>query len=410
MPQLVEKTNRLSRMDGSKTRWRLPLDKAASRARSVLPCAHAPPGLEALGFAGREGDRQKRRGQALPQFGRSRARRGRGRLKAKAPSFAAIDLGTNNCRLLVARPQRSGFRVVDSFSRIVRLGEGLAATGRLSEAAIECTIKALRVCAGKVRQNGASRVRAVATEACRIAVNGGDFLERAREQTGIELEPITAVEEARLTLAGCAPLLDGRHDHALVFDIGGGSTELTWVGLSDGGAPTPLATRSLPHGVVNLAERFGRNLMAPVDYTRIIDLIDAELAPFDADNGISEAVGRGRVQMLGTSGTVTTLGGLHLDLPRYDRSMVDGLVLEFDRIADITARLVAMDYAALLALPCIGRGRADLMVAGCAILEAICRRWPVGRLCAADRGIREGLLLAMMADDARPSAGRPGRA
>ncbi len=341
----------------------------------------------------------------MRQYGRSRARHGRG---TKAPAFAAIDLGTNNCRLLVARPQRSGFRVVDSFSRIVRLGEGLAATGRLSEAAIERTIKALLVCAGKVRKNRARRVRAVATEACRIAVNGGDFLERAKAETGIELEPITAAEEARLTLAGCAPLLDGRHDHALVFDIGGGSTELTWVGLSDDGAPTPLATRSLPQGVVNLAERYGQDLMAAANYARIIDLLDAGLAPFDADNGIAGAAGRGRVQMLGTSGTVTTLGGLHLDLPRYDRSMVDGMVLEFDRIADITARLVAMDYAALLALPCIGRGRADLMVAGCAILEAICRRWPVGRLCAADRGIRVGLLLAMMADDARPSPGRSG--
>jgi exopolyphosphatase/guanosine-5'-triphosphate,3'-diphosphate pyrophosphatase len=337
----------------------------------------------------------------LPQFGRSRVRRGRGRHKARAPVFAAIDLGTNNCRLLVARLQRSGFRVVDSFSRIVRLGEGLEASGRLSEAAIRRTIKALRVCAGKVRESGARRIPSVATEACRIAVNGGDFLERAQSETGIELEPITAAEEAHLTLAGCAPLLDGPHGHALVFDIGGGSTELTWVELAPGEAPLPLDTLSLPQGVVNLAERYGQDLMAAENYAEIVDLIDAGLAPFDADNAISAAIGRGDVQMLGTSGTVTTMGGLHLDLPRYDRSKVDGLDLEFDCIADITARLVAMDYQDRLALPCIGRGRADLMVAGCAILEAICRRWPVGRLRAADRGIREGLLLAMMADDAR---------
>ncbi len=342
----------------------------------------------------------------MRQFGRSRARHGRGNRGPKAPAFAAIDLGTNNCRLLVAKPQRPGFRVVDSFSRIVRLGEGLAATGRLSEQAIRRTIKALRICAGKVRENGARRVRGVATEACRIAVNGGDFLERARHETGIELEPITAAEEARLTLAGCAPLLDPTHDHALVFDIGGGSTELIWVGLLGGGPPKALAIRSLPQGVVNLAERYGQDLMAAADYARIIDLIDAGLAPFDSDNGISGAVGRGRVQMLGTSGTVTTLGGLHLDLPRYDRSKVDGLVMEFDSIADIIARLATMDYADRLALPCIGRGRADLMVAGCAILEAICRRWLVGRLRVADRGIREGLLLAMMADDTGPLPSR----
>ena len=337
----------------------------------------------------------------MPQFGRSRARHGRSRRVPKAPAFAAIDLGTNNCRLLVAYPQRSGFRVVDSFSRIVRLGEGLDATGHLSEEAIRRTIKALRVCAGKVRENGGSRLRGVATEACRIAVNGVDFLERAREETGIDLEPISAAEEAHLTLAGCAPLLDGAGGHALVFDIGGGSTELTWVELTAGERPLPLDTRSLPQGVVNLAERYGQDLMAAENYAEIIALIDSGLAPFDADNGISAAVMRGGVQMLGTSGTVTTMGGLHLDLPRYDRSKVDGLDLEFEWIADITARLVAMDYEDRLALPCIGRGRADLMVAGCAILEAICRRWPVGRLRAADRGIREGLLLAMMADDAR---------
>ncbi len=327
---------------------------------------------------------------------RSAGRRLRG---TPAPVYGAVDLGTTNCRMLMAKPAGGDFRVVGSYSRIVRLGEGLAASGRLSEAAIARTMEALNVCAEKMRARGVRKVRGVATEACRRAGNCAEFLKRVKAETGLALELISPVKEARLTLAGCAPLLDAACPRALVFDIGGGSTELMWIGLAAGRAPRLLGMVSLKCGVVTLAERHGRDAMPPRDYERLVAGIEAELSPFEAEHGIAGEIARGRVQMLGTSGTVTTFGGIYLDLPRYERSRVDGLVIDFDSIAAIGARLAGMDYEARSAHPCIRRDRADLMVMGCAILGAICRRWPVGRLRIADRGIREGLLLGMMAAD-----------
>ncbi len=320
-------------------------------------------------------------------------------------AYAAVDLGTNNCRMLVARPSARGFRVVDSFSRIVRLGEGLASSGRLAEAAIERTVDALRVCAGKMRNRSVRRSRNVATEACRRARNRQVLLDRVEAETGLVLEIISPAEEARLTLAGCASLLDGRSPFVLVFDIGGGSIEATWVTQDGTGPPGVLGVLSLSFGVVDLAEEYGCENVEPDRYARLVDCVDAELGAFDGEFGIAREIARGRVQMLGTSGTVTTLGALYLDLPRYDRARVDGLDMDFEGIASTSATLARMDRETRAANNCIGRGRADLVVMGCAVLDAICRRWPVGRLRVADRGIREGLLIDLMAaDGTRPAA------
>lgn len=325
-------------------------------------------------------------------------RRRRPRGDAPKAACAALDLGTNNCRMLVARPSGRSFKVIDSFSRVIRLGEGLSATGRLGEAAIGRALEALGVCAAKIRRRRVARIRGVATEACRRAVNGASFLERIERQTGIVLETVSPREEARLTLAGVAPLLDAALPLAMIFDIGGGSTEVTWIAQSPGRAPRTLGVLSIPSGVVTLAERHGTGLIAADAYAEMVAGIDAGLAPFDAEHGIAGEVAAGRVHMLGTSGTVTMLGGLHLGLERYDRSRVDGLDIDFDSIHAIVGRLKGMDLESRAAHPCIGRQRADLAVAGCAILEALCRRWPVGRLRVADRGIREGLLMSMMGD------------
>ena len=346
-------------------------------------------------------------GVSVRQSGNRRGYDGRRRHRPSgAPSvYAAVDLGTNNCRMLVARPSGRGFRVVDSFSRIVRLGEGLAVGGNLSEAAIERTVEALKVCAAKMRSQRATRIRNIATEACRRAGNCQTLIDRVEAEAGLVLEPITAAEEAHLTLAGCASLLDRRLPHGLVFDIGGGSTEVIWVARTNDGPPAIVELLSLPFGVVDLAREFGCETVDGATYATIVERIDADLAHFDQRCGIGEAVAEGKVQMLGTSGTVTTLGALFLDLPRYDRARVDGLDMDFDGIAEISARLAAMDCAARAENPCIGRQRADLVVMGCAILDAVCRRWPVGRLRVADRGIREGLLIGMMtADGTRPAA------
>jgi exopolyphosphatase/guanosine-5'-triphosphate,3'-diphosphate pyrophosphatase len=311
---------------------------------------------------------------------------------------AALDLGTNNCRLLVARGTRRGFRVIDAFSRIVRLGEGLAATGLLSEPAMERTIEALKICAGKVAQRRVTDARYVATEACRRAANCAEFLARVEARTGIAIEIITSDEEARLVVAGCAPLLERRLPHALVFDIGGGSTELVWLSVprDPWSMPRVEGFVSLPEGVVTLSDRYGGCDVAPEAYAAMVAEMRAALLPFEERWGIAAAVARGAVQMLGSSGTVTTLAGIHLALPRYNRATVDGSELSFESVRQVTERLRGMSYAARAAEACVGSERADLVLAGCAILEAMCQLWPVGRLRVADRGIREGILQGLL--------------
>ncbi len=314
------------------------------------------------------------------------------------PIFVALDLGTNNCRMLAARPDpRGGFRVVDSFSRITRLGAGMQETGALSEAAMARTIDALRACARKMSRHHIAGARLVATAACRRARNAAEFLERAERESGLRLEVISADEEARLALSGCAPLLRPGCEGALVFDIGGGSTELMWVAPEPAtGAFRLVDIVSLPLGVVTVAETRGGDLCEQ-DYDLVIGEVCEVLRDFDRQHGISERVAVGEpIQMLGTSGTVTTLGGVMLDLPRYDRDSVDGLEVDFISIVAVSRRLRAMTCADRALHPCIGRERADLVVSGCAILEAICDTWPVGRLRIADRGIREGVLTDLM--------------
>jgi exopolyphosphatase/guanosine-5'-triphosphate,3'-diphosphate pyrophosphatase len=321
------------------------------------------------------------------------------------PLYAALDLGTNNCRMLVARPTQRGFRVVDAFSRVTRLGEGLSASGRLSEAAMERTLDALEACVLKMERNQVNRARMVATEACRRASNGGEFTARIKARTGLLPEIVTPAEEAGLAMVGCASLLDPHVPWALVFDIGGGSTELVWVSNSPLGQ-TIMGTQSIPTGVVTLAEQWAGELGTNAGYATVVDQISRAFRPFESLHAIAAMMTGNMVQMLGTSGTVTTLGALHLGLERYDRSQVDGLELSFTDIAAVTRRLAAMSPAERAAHPCIGVERADLVLAGCAILEALCRLWPLGRLRVADRGVREGVLLGMIREDSLGGDGR----
>lgn len=318
--------------------------------------------------------------------------------------YAALDLGTNNCRMLVARPQgRRGFRVIDAFSRITRLGEGVAASGRLSNEAMARTVAALRACADKMARNRVTHARLVATEACRRAANHAEFAARVAGETGLTLDIISAHEEAGLALDGCASLMEPGVPWALVFDIGGGSTELVWV-KTEGRHRQVQGVQSLPVGVVTLAEASGDRLNTAEGYAEAVAAIQKRLTGFEQEHGIARLLGAGRVQMLGTSGTVTTLAALHLDLERYERSLVDGLDLHFEHIAGVTRRLAGMSTADRARHPCIGPERADLVLAGCAILEAMCRLWPLTSLRVADRGVREGLLLAMMAENTHSPA------
>ncbi|WP_374764610.1 Ppx/GppA phosphatase family protein [Yunchengibacter salinarum] len=358
------------------------------------------------------GGRPERSGEAHRAGGRrSRGRRGgRDRDGGFRGVYSAIDLGTNNCRLLIAKPTRHGFRVVDAFSRIVRLGEGIKASGDLSEAAMDRTVDALKICAQKIDRRGVTCMRHVATEACRVAGNRDVFVDRIKQETGLNIEVISAAEEARLAVMGCQSLVAPTNRHALVFDIGGGSTELIWVRMKPGGGSEIQGWMSIPWGVVNLTEQFGdaRGNASANAYAAMIDEVKTHLNAFEEAHNVGACIGRRRVQFLGTSGTVTTLASLHLKLPRYIRDEVDGAWMKAHHIQRLSHQVAEMSYDERAAQPCIGRERADLVVAGCAILEGILGMWQVPSLRVADRGIREGILRGLMQLDSPPANTMPG--
>jgi exopolyphosphatase/guanosine-5'-triphosphate,3'-diphosphate pyrophosphatase len=312
--------------------------------------------------------------------------------------YAALDLGTNNCRLLIACPSSDGFRVVDSFSRIIRLGEGISTTGCISEAAIDRAIAALSICRDKIQSKRAKRLRLIATEACRAASNAQGFRDRVAAETGIRLEVIDRETEAALAVLGCSPLLDPRGRGAMLFDIGGGSSELVRIERDPrqpNAKPRTKAWMSIPLGVVTLAEHFGGKDVTRESYARMVEEVARHIAPFAAEHGGDLH----DMHLLGTSGTVTTLAGIHLNLARYDRRRIDGVWMSD---ADVTAtvdRLLGMSYHERADNNCISIERADLVLAGCAILDAIRNAFPLPRLRVADRGLREGMLVEMMRED-----------
>ena len=312
--------------------------------------------------------------------------------------YAALDLGTNNCRLLIACPSGDSFRVVDSFSRIIRLGEGISATGCISEAAIERALAALAVCRDKIQSRKARRLRLIATEACRAASNAEGFRSRVAAETGIELEVIDRETEAALAVIGCSPLVDPKGRGAILFDIGGGSTELVRIERDPhlpGAEPLNRAWMSIPLGVVTLAEHFGGRDVTRESYQRMVEEVARHVAPFAAEHGRDVA----GMHLLGTSGTVTTLAGIHLNLARYDRRRVDGIWMSAAELTTTVDRLLGMSYQERAINHCISVDRADLVLAGCAILDAIRSAFPLPRLRVADRGLREGMLVEMMRED-----------
>ncbi len=313
--------------------------------------------------------------------------------------FATIDLGTNNCRMMIAKPAATGFEVVDGYSRIVRLGEGVVTSNRLNDDAMGRTLNALRTCATKMKAWGVANIRCIATEACRRAENGEAFLKRVEQETGLLFEIVTPELEAHLTLHGCMPLFVADKPKTLLFDIGGGSTEIVWAEMLTPQSPKLLGVLSFPKGVVTLAETYRNDEADTETFARICADVSEILKPFGRQHGIADAIAADQIQMIGTSGTLTTLGALALNLERYDRRQVDGLEISFQTIEALVNQIVGMTMEARQAVPCIGRDRADLMLMGCAILTAICQLWPVGQLRAADRGIREGLLMEMIEKD-----------
>jgi len=330
---------------------------------------------------------------------------GRSKSRSSSPCYGAIDLGTNNCRLLIARDVGDSFRIIDSYSRVVRLGQGLAASGRLSDESMDAAIEAISVCVSKMKSRRVKRWRSVATEACRKASNGEEFLARVKAETGIALEVISPRVESRLAVMGCLNLVDPTKDVALVIDIGGGSTELSWVDvrkLRDGGEnhrlhrPPISAWASLPIGVVTLSEQVPEHDDKTLWYQEMCDFVRKTISEVGCESRFTNVFKQGRGHLIGTSGTITSLAGIHLKLPYYQRAKVDGL---WFRSADAVA--VARDMGSRTLEerakePCIGEDRAHLLVAGCAITDVICDIWPSKMIRVADRGLREGMLIGLM--------------
>jgi exopolyphosphatase/guanosine-5'-triphosphate,3'-diphosphate pyrophosphatase len=328
----------------------------------------------------------------------------------RLPVFAALDLGTNNCRLLIARPVAyptrlaHNIKVLDTFSRIVRLGEGLTANGQLSPDAMSRTLSALKLCKKKLERFDIAFARYVATEACRQAANNVEFITRVKDETGISIDIISNEEEAKLAFLGCSTLLTSASENAIVFDIGGGSTEFMWVKRDDM-APAELLCehrimdwRSLNQGVMNLSEKFGGAAFAEVYFDELVGHMVKRLRAFDKKNKISDAVKSGGVQMLSTSGTLTTLAAIHLGLTHYERARVDGFTFAMDDLRDAVQKILGMRASERFSNPCIGVDRSDYIISGCAIFEAICTLWPVSEITIADRGVREGIILSLMQD------------
>lgn len=356
--------------------------------------------------APRRDDRSQRPGPDR-QRARNGGAGGPGASGREAPVYGALDLGTNNCRLLIAKPARDGFRVVDSFSRIVRLGEGLSRTGRLDDAAMDRAYDALGLCGERIAKRGvdSSRLMAVATQACRQADNGEAFIERVRRGTGLKLRIIDPVEEARLAVEGCLNLFDHSAEAVLVVDVGGGSTELSWLKREDSGDFVLEGWMSAPVGVVTLAERHPEP-EAGLDawYDAMVADMGRALEAAPVSPGLRDIFLAGRGHMIGTSGAITSLAGIHLGLRRYQRNLVDGLWMTRADCVSAAEKLMALGPVGRAAESCIGPDRADLVLAGAAIMQAVQEAWPSERVRVADRGLREGLLLQQMR-----AARQPGR-
>ncbi|MCP5381796.1 MAG: Ppx/GppA family phosphatase [Kordiimonadaceae bacterium] len=328
---------------------------------------------------------------------RSSPKKRRNNVLTKNQVYGVVDLGTNNCRLLVAVPNASGFKVIDSFSRIVRLGEGLKEQKKISVEATERTVSALKICMEKMRRRGVTRMWNVATQACREAENGAEFVKTIEDQVKISLDIINPQEEARLAVMGCKELLDTKYNCGIIFDIGGGSTEIIWINFCNRRIPEIIDWISIPLGVVNLSEEYGTREALPIaHYEEMKERVKEHIVPFEEKHGITASIEENRVQLMGTSGTVTTLTSMHLNQAIYDRNEVDGAWMKAADLVNLCQDLAKLDYAERLALNNIGNDRAELVVAGCAILDAIIDVWPIKDVRVADRGIREGMLHHLM--------------
>lgn len=309
------------------------------------------------------------------------------------PYFAAIDLGSNSCRLLICTPTSTGLEVVEAFSRVVRLSEGLPRTGVMSQAAMDRVLVVLEQSAKRLRRFTPHYLDCVATEACRTAKNTDPFLRRIKENIGFDFRVISQEEEARLTVEGISSLLDPSYPYALVFDVGGGSTEVVLLQQNTEAPNEVVDWMSLPVGVVSITEIEKPD--CATSYLRVVSSLKETLLKFGAPHNISDLIQKNQIQLIGSSGTATTAAALHLDLHYYDRQRIDGQTLTFEDVERVIKNIQMMSFEERVQHPCIGPERADLVLGGMAIFEGLAKAWPIGRVTVADRGVRDGLIKKM---------------
>ena len=295
---------------------------------------------------------------------------------------AAIDLGTNTARLLIA--SKNPYRQLLLNRTITRLGGGFTRERGLSEEAQLRSIAALKEFAGQISCHQATRVRAVATSAVRDAINGRAFCERVQAETGICLEVIDGAEEAALTLKGVAAILDDKSGELAVFDVGGGSTEYT-LAVDE----QPLFSRSLPIGVVRLTE--GKVGVAQMEdkIRRELALLQRQLAGEGLDQRFAKAT------LIGTAGTATTLAAIQIGMKDYDYRRVNNHTMPLAEVQRIFDLLEPLTPKQRLEVPGLEPGREDLIIAGTLVVLVTMRVFGFRSFKVSDSGLLEGLILGV---------------
>lgn len=307
--------------------------------------------------------------------------------------FASIDLGTNTVRLLVVTGNSKGFTTLHSNQLITRLGEGLSHSGILKDIAMERTIKAVLDFKREASKYSPFAIWVAATSAVREAKNRNEFIEKIREVTGLELEVIPWEEEARRTLLGVFSGLDGNIKKAIVFDIGGGSTE--YILTVDKRLVKSVGTAL---GVVHLSEKYIRK--DPVDDGELIILESVITNKIrNVKSQLHDVLCTMHdVRLIGTAGTVTTIAALDLNLHPYDPAKVNGYVLNIENVKEILKKLKNMTLEERRNIPALESGREDLIIPGAVIVIKTMEIFGFNEMIVSDYGLREGIILAKMSE------------
>ena len=300
----------------------------------------------------------------------------------KQNRFAAIDLGSTNCRLVIVDIIEDKYKIICSFSEILNLGRNLSFSNEFNDEIIEKTIEIFKIISQKLKYYNVLSYRCVATEACRQSINSDELVKRIHERTNIEIEIIPSKEEARLCLKSCLNHNVNLNDFNLVFDIGGGSTEI--IIFDSIYSNKDFDFLSIPIGVINFSEK-----VSLFKTEKVLGQLEKQMMFFSKKKKIHNEP----ISIIGSCGTVTTLCAIHLKLNYYQKSLVDNTLLEIEDLKQTCNFVKRLSSEEKEKHPCIGPQRINLLDNGILILEKILESWPVKRILVSDRGLREGIIL-----------------